>query len=78
MNRCTAILGVLALLGVTTAHVGAATFGPGDHWVDTVTEGTFAMDVEAEFTATIPGMGTETFDLTGPMTVWYGDARDTP
>jgi len=58
--------------------VGAATYGPGDHWVDTVTVDTYTINIDGEFTVNIPGIGPLAFPVAGQMTIWHGDVRDTP
>jgi len=78
MKRHTALLGAVALLLAGSAGLHAATFGPGDHWVDTVTEGTYTAAIEGSFDATILGVGAVSFGASGQMTVWHGDAQDTP
>lgn len=67
---------VLALGGGAQLH--ADTFGPGPHWVDTVTRGTVNMDVQGQFTLEVPGMGIIALSMVGEMTVWHDDAVDTP
>jgi hypothetical protein len=77
MKRCMAIVGGLVLLLAAAVPVGAATYGPKDHWVDIVIEDTHDMEIDGEFTVDIPGVGSLAFPVTGLMTVWHGDARDT-
>ena len=77
MKRCMAIVGGLVLLLAAAVPVGAATYGPGDHWVDTVTVDTHNMEIDGEFIVDI-GAGPMAFPVTGQMTVWHGDAQDTP
>jgi len=77
MRTSVAILGGMALL-LGVVPVGADVYGPGDHWVDTVTVGTYDMNIDGEFTVTIPGIGPLVFPVTGQMAVWHGDAQDTP
>lgn len=76
-KRLTVLAAVVLSLG-GGAQLHADTFGPGEHWVDTVTAGTVDIDVQGQFTLEVPGMGMMAFSMSGPMTVWHGDVRDTP
>ena len=78
MRTCIAIVGGLVLLLGGVVPAGATTYGPGDHWVDTVAVGTYDLDIDGQFSVEIPGIGPLSFGVTGQMTVWHGDAQDTP
>lgn len=77
MKRCIAIIGGIVLLLGGAVPAGAAIYGPGGHWVDTVNQGTYGLDIDGQFTVNIPGLGPLSFDVTGQMTVWHDDALDT-
>lgn len=78
MRKHMAAVGVFVSLAFGTLQLRAGTFGPGDHWVDTVTEGTYVMNVDGDFYTTVYGIGASSFVASGQIMVWYDDARDTP
>lgn len=80
MKKCIALVAVAVLLLGAAGQLNADTFGPGDHWVDTVTQGTDIMNTHGQLTVTVFTVppATYTFGLDGPTEVWHDNVRDTP